>query len=179
MGGRSGCGARLPGLRRLPSAQLAVSANDAKVKLVNGKIEVCKDPPADTISFIDLRASPPKVVAEIEVPTSVVGPPSNVAVSPKEEIVLVAGAMQIDPAEPDKTIPDDKLTVIDISPLKPGILKRLGISKGPPPAPKVIATLQAGKGAAGVCHQQGRHARAGRQPRRGHGFRLQPSPAPR
>ena len=132
-------------------AQLAVSANDAKVKLVNGKTEVVANPPLDTISIIDLRASPPKVLAEVEVPNSVVGPPSNVAVSPKEEFVLVAGAMQIDPSDPTKTIPDDKLTVIDIAPLKPGILKRLGISKGTPPAPKVIATLQAGKGAAGVA----------------------------
>ena len=132
-------------------AQLAVSANDAKVKLVNGKTEVVANPPLDTISIIDLRASPPKVLAEVEVPNSVVGPPSNVAVSPKEEFVLVAGAMQIDPSDSTKTIPDDKLTVIDIAPLKPGILKRLGISKGTPPAPKVIATLQAGKGAAGIA----------------------------
>lgn len=94
-------------------AQLAVSANDAKVKLVNGKTEVVANPPPDTISIIDLRASPPKVLAEVEVPNSVVGPPSNVAVSPKEEFVLVAGAMQIDPSDPTKTIPDDKLTVID------------------------------------------------------------------
>ena len=132
-------------------AQLAVSANDAKVKLVNGKVEVVKSPPADTVSIIDLRASPPKVLAELEVPNSIVGPPSNVAVSPKEEIVLVAGAMHIDPTDATKTIPDDKLTVIDIAPLKPGILKRLGLSKGASPGPKVIATLQAGKGASGVA----------------------------
>lgn len=131
-------------------AQLAVSANDAKVKQVNGKTEVIKSPPPDTVSFIDLRASPPKVLAELNVPNSVVGPPTNVAVSPKEDIVLISGAMQIDPSDPTKTIPDDKLTVIDISPLKPGILKRLGLSKGGAPTPKVIATLQAGKGAAGV-----------------------------
>lgn len=132
-------------------AQLAVSANDAKVKLVNGKTEVVQNPPADTVSIIDLRASPPKVLAEVEVPNSVVGPPSNVAVSPKEDIVLISGAMKIDPADPTKTIPDDKLTVLDISPLKPGILKRLGLSKSATPAPKVVATLQAGKGAAGVA----------------------------
>ena len=132
-------------------AQIAVSANDAKVKLVNGKVEVVKGPPADTVTFIDLRASPPKVLAELNVPNSVVGPPSNVAVSPKEDIVLVAGAMQIDPSDPSKTIPDDKLSVIDLMPLKPGILKRLGISKSGPAAPVVIATLQAGKGASGIA----------------------------
>ena len=70
-------------------AEIAVSANDGKVKLVNGKVEVQKSPAADTATFIDLRASPPKVLAEIDVPASVVGPPGSVAISPKEDIALV------------------------------------------------------------------------------------------
>jgi DNA-binding beta-propeller fold protein YncE len=131
------------------NAQIAVSANDAKVKLVNGKVEVMKSPPPDTVAFIDLRANPPKVLAEIEAPASVVGPPMSVAVSPKEEFALVTAAMRIDPEDATKTIPDDKVTVIDLKPLKPGFFKRL-LSKQPPPAPKVLATLRAGKGAAAV-----------------------------
>src|SRR5262245_24976026 len=59
------------------AAQLAVSANDAKVKLIDGKVVVEKEPSADTVSIIDLRANPPKLLAEIEVPNSVVGPPLN------------------------------------------------------------------------------------------------------
>jgi len=133
-------------------AEIAISANDAKVKLVNGKVEVQKSPPADTVTFIDLRASPPKVLAEIDIPNSVVGPPTNVAISPKEDIALVASSMQIDAADPTKQIPDDRLTVIDLSPLKPGLVSRLRTAvgaapKGGGPAPKVVATLQAGKGA--------------------------------
>ena len=131
-------------------AQLAVSANDGKYKLVNGKPEVVKNPSADTVTFIDLRASPPKIIAELDVPNSVIGPPLNVAVSPKEDIALVASSSLIDPADPTKLVPDDKLTVIDLSALKAGLLKRLGLSKGTAPAPKVLATLQAGKGASGV-----------------------------
>src|SRR5262245_59942827 len=131
-------------------AQIAVSANDAKVKLVNGKVEVVKGAPADTIAFIDLRVSPPKVVAEIEAPASVVGPPTSVAVSPKGDLALVSAATRTDPEDAAKTIPDDKLTVIDLSPLRQGFLKKL-ISKGPPPPPKVLATLGAGKGAAGIA----------------------------
>ncbi|MBO0763842.1 MAG: YncE family protein [Hyphomicrobiaceae bacterium] len=131
------------------NAQIAVSANDAKVKLVNGKVEVAKSPPADTVAFIDLRANPPKVLAELEVPASVVGPPMSVAVSPKEDLALVTAATRIDPEDATKTIPDDKLTVIDLKPLKPGFFKRL-LSNEPPPAPKVLTTLKAGKGAATV-----------------------------
>jgi len=40
-------------------AQLAVSVNDGKVRMVDGKVEVLKTPQPDTVSIIDLRASPP------------------------------------------------------------------------------------------------------------------------
>jgi len=135
------------------SAQLAVSANDAKVKLIDGKVTVEKEPHADTVSIIDLRANPPKVLAEIDVPNSVVGPPLNVAVSPREDIALVTSNQRIDPADPTKTTADDRLTVIDLTALKPSLVTRVksvvggGNGAG---QPKILATLQAGKGAAGV-----------------------------
>jgi DNA-binding beta-propeller fold protein YncE len=131
-------------------AQIAVSANDAKVKLANGQVEVVQGPPSDTISFIDLRANPPKVLAEIAAPASVVGPPSSVAVSPKETLALITAATRVDPEDAAKTVPDDKLTVIDLTPVKQGFFKKL-LSKAPPPPPKVLATLEAGKGAAGIA----------------------------
>jgi DNA-binding beta-propeller fold protein YncE len=136
-------------------AQLALSANDAKVKLINGKQELQKNPPADSVTVIDLKANPPKVLAELEVPNSLVGPPLNVAVAPKGEIALVASSMKIDPTDPTKQIADDRVTVIDLSPLKPGLIARLrnvvgAAPKGQPPVPKVVATLQAGMGASGT-----------------------------
>jgi DNA-binding beta-propeller fold protein YncE len=136
------------------AAQIAVSANDAKVKLVDGKVVVQKDPQPDTVSIIDLRANPPKLLAEIEVPNSVVGPPLNVAVSPREDIVLITSNQKIDPADPSKTIADDKLTVVELQSLKPSLVTRVksavGVGRNAPGTPRVLATLQAGKGAAGV-----------------------------
>jgi WD40 repeat protein len=135
-------------------AQLAVSANDAKVKLVDGKVEVLTSPTPDTITIIDMRANPPKTLAELEVPNSVVGPPLNVAISPKEDFALVTSNQKIDPADPTKTIADDRVTVIDLAPLKTSLFKRItkavGVSKDAVSSPKVLATLQAGQGAAGV-----------------------------
>jgi Lactonase, 7-bladed beta-propeller len=136
------------------AAQIAVSANDAKVKLVDGKVVVEKDPQPDTVSIIDLRANPPKLLAEIEVPNSVVGPPLNVAVSPREDIALITSNQKIDPADPSKTIADDKLTVVELQSLRPSLVTRVksavGVGKNATGTPKVLATLQAGKGAAGV-----------------------------
>ena len=116
------------------SAQLALSANDGKAVLVDGVNTVPANPAADSVTIIDLNSTPPKVVGEIAVPTSVVGPPSSVAIARDETFALVTAASKVDPADPKKVVPDDKLTVIDL--------------KASPP--KVAAQLQAGKGAAGV-----------------------------
>lgn len=136
------------------SAQIAVSANDGKVKLVDGVVQAVKDG-RDTISFIDLGASPPKVLATIDAPASVTGPPSSVAVSPKEEIALVTAAQKIDPTDATKLVWDDKVTVIELSPLKVSVGKRIldavkGSANSGPQPPKILATLTVGRGAAGV-----------------------------
>ena len=115
-------------------AELAVSANDGKAVLVDGVNSVPANPPADGVTIIDLGVSPPKVLGEVKAPASVVGPPVSVAIAPDESIALVTGATKLDPADPEKTVPDNKLSVIDL--------------KASPPA--VIATLEAGAGAAGV-----------------------------
>jgi len=115
-------------------AQVAVSANDNKAILVNGANVVPDKPAADTVTIIDLGASPPKVIGEVKAPASVVGPPQSVALARDESFALVTGAFKVDPADPKKVVPDNKLSVIDL--------------KAKPPT--VIATLEAGLGAAGV-----------------------------
>jgi DNA-binding beta-propeller fold protein YncE len=124
----------LPLLTVGATAQIAVSANDNKAVLVNGANVVPDKPAADTVNIIDLGASPPKVIGEVKAPASVVGPPQSVAVSRDESLALVTGAFKVDPADPKKAVPDNKLSVIDLK-VKP---------------PAVIATLEAGLGAAGV-----------------------------
>lgn len=138
------------------SAQIAVSANDGKLKLVNGVAQVVKDPVPDSITLIDMSATPPKVLSELAVPTSVVGPPLSVAITPDEQIALVTAAMKIDPSDPTKLAADNKLTVIDLNRTAPTIASRIksAVTKATLTAqaepPKVLATLQVGSGAAGV-----------------------------
>jgi len=115
-------------------AEILVTANDGKMVLENGNAVVRKQPLPDTVSVIDFTDGTLKVLAEVPAPASVVGPPPSVAVAPDGSFALVTGAMKVDPADASKTVPDDKLSVIDL--------------KSSPP--KVLATLQAGAGAAGV-----------------------------
>ncbi len=64
-------------------------------------------------------------------PTSVVGPPLSVAITPDESLALVTAAMK---NEGDKQVPDNRMSVIDL--------------KASPPA--VIATLETGASPAGL-----------------------------
>ena len=116
------------------NAQLAISANDGKSTLVDGNNAVLETPLPDSVTLFDLSVSPPKVLAEIAAPASVVGPPASAAIAPDETFALVTSATKLDPADPKKTVPDNRVSVIDL--------------KATPPA--VIATLEAGAGAAGV-----------------------------
>ncbi len=117
------------------AAQIAVSSNDGKAILVNGVTTVPANPIDDTVTIINLGVSPPKIIAELKAPSSVIGPPQNVAVAPDESFALVASHMKLDPADPKKQVPDNRLSVIDL--------------KAKPPA--VIATLEAGLGATGTA----------------------------
>ncbi len=115
-------------------AQIAVSGNDNKVLLVNGVVTVVANPPSDTVSIIDLKASPPRVIGEVATPVSVVGPPLSIAVTSDESLAIVTASNKVDPKDATKQAPNDQVTVIDL--------------KATPP--KVLATLKAGQGASGV-----------------------------
>lgn len=114
-------------------AQLAVSANDNKQVNVAGVGSVVANPAPDTVSIIDLGVFPPKLLGEVQAPTSVVGPPTSVAVAPDESFALVSSAVKKSATDPAKTVDDNRLSVIDLKSMK------------------VVQTVEAGAGAAGVA----------------------------
>ncbi len=114
-------------------AQIAVSSNDHKITQANGVNTNVTNPPPDSITIVDLGALPVKVLGTVSnVPGSVVGPPLSVAITPDESIALVASSSKIDPADPTKLVPDDRVTVIDLKDRK------------------ILDTLNTGPGAAGI-----------------------------
>src|SRR5207248_2282157 len=121
---------RMLGHTPIVLAQMAVSANDNKLMLVNGVATVVQNPAPDTVAIINLKQFPPTIIAEIEAPASVVGPPLSVAITPDESLALVTAAMKIGPHDATKQVPDNRLSVLDL--------------QASPPA--VIATVETGQG---------------------------------
>lgn len=114
-------------------AQIAVSSNDHKIVQENGVNRNVANPSPDTITIMDLGALPVKVLGTVSnVPGSVVGPPLSVAITPDESIALIASSSKIDPADPAKLAPDDRVTVVDLKDRK------------------ILGTLNTGPGAAGI-----------------------------
>jgi DNA-binding beta-propeller fold protein YncE len=96
-------------------AQIAVSSNDHKMQQANGVTSTIHYPPVDTITILDLGVSPVRVVGTVnDVPGSVVGPPSSVVVTADESMALIASSTQIDPGDRTKTIPEDRVTAVDL-----------------------------------------------------------------
>ena len=112
-------------------ADIAVSANDAHTVLDNGN-QVASPGKPDTLSVIDLSKAP-RVVATIDVPASVVGPPTAVWVSPDESWAITTGATKLQAGAPNGIGPDDQVSVIELG-----------------AAPKLVQSLQAGAGATTV-----------------------------
>jgi DNA-binding beta-propeller fold protein YncE len=118
-------------MARPTAAQLLVSANDRKVVLVDGVQTVVPNAPPDTVTVIDLDASPPRAATEIAAPVSVIGPPSSVAVTPDGTLALVTAAMKVDPANPSQLAPDNRITVIDLAARPAAVIRTLTAGPGP------------------------------------------------
>ena len=118
-------------LARPATADLIAVANDNHSVNTNGVMGPGQNPPPDNVAIVDVGQYPPKLIANVDAPTSVVGAPTAVWISPDESWVIVTAASQIDPKDPTKIIDDDRVSVIDL--------------KASPP--KVVQTVHAGKGA--------------------------------
>lgn len=113
-------------------AELAVSGNDGKQPELGNKP---KDIVPDTLTVIDLGLYPPEARGQVEVPFSMIGEPTSVAVAHNGRFALVTASQKIDPADATRFIPDDKLSVVDLA---------------SPDHPVVSQTLSAGMGATGI-----------------------------
>jgi DNA-binding beta-propeller fold protein YncE len=112
-------------------AEIVLSSNDGHTVQDDQKVLVApKDPHPDTVSVIDVSQFPPKVTATIEVPGSVVGPPTAAWVAPDESWAIVTSATKLDPQGKGGTGPDDRVTVIDLTAKPPKVTQGLNAGAG-------------------------------------------------
>jgi len=97
-------------------ADIVLSSNDGHTVQDDQKRLVApKEVHPDTISIIDVSHYPPTITATVEVPGSVVGPPTAAWVAKDESWAIVTSATKSDLQAKDGIAPDDRVSVIDLT----------------------------------------------------------------
>jgi DNA-binding beta-propeller fold protein YncE len=117
-------------------AQLMIIGNDQKPKIEDGKTTIL-EPGHDTLSIVDMsKPANLRIVATIPLDNTIIGPPTNLAITPKGDLALVANS--VNGVQKDgkwDVASDDRVFVVDL--------------KANPPA--IVATLHAGKRPSGMA----------------------------
>jgi DNA-binding beta-propeller fold protein YncE len=118
-------------------AQLLVTGNDEKVWFDETGKTVNQPPGKDTVSIIDIHDPiKPRILANLPLMNTIIGPPVNLAITPDQHLALVANSLDwVKDGEGWKGVPDNKIYVIDLT--------------ASPPAQ--IATVEAGRQPSGMA----------------------------
>jgi DNA-binding beta-propeller fold protein YncE len=118
-------------------AQLLITGNDEKVWFDETGKTVNQPPGKDTVSIIDIHDPiKPRILANLPLMNTIIGPPVNLAITPDQHLALVANSLDwVKDGEGWKGVPDNKIYVIDLT--------------ASPPAQ--IATVEAGKQPSGMA----------------------------
>ena len=121
------------GLSLSAQAQIILSGNDEKVLFDDNGKGVVSPPGKDTLSILDIRDRiHPRLVATLPMINSVVGPPTNLAVTPDEKLALVANSLNsVQNGDTWKLVPDDRLFVVDLTANPPAVIATLNVGKQP------------------------------------------------
>src|SRR5204862_4346669 len=111
----------------------AIVGNDEKVLWDSKGNTILSPPGKDSVVILDL-ANPeaPKIVANLPLKNSVVGPPVNVAIDPTNSVALVADSIDVaKDGDALKMNPDDKVYVIDLKANPPKLAGTVTVGKQP------------------------------------------------
>lgn len=95
------------------------------------------EPGKDEVVIVDIKdREAPKIVASLPLMNSVIGPPTNLAITPNDALALVANSLNYQPQGGGwKPVPDNRIYVIDLT-------------SSPP---KQIATVEVGEQPSGMA----------------------------
>jgi DNA-binding beta-propeller fold protein YncE len=150
------------GAEAAQAAPFMIVGNDEKV-IWDGEGKLVVSPAGtDNVLIVDL-ANPedPKIVANLPLKNSVVGPPLNLAIDPTGSVAHVADSMNVvKEGETLKQVPDDKLYIIDLKANPPKLASTITVGQQPsgvdisPKGDMALVALRADK-AIGVLSIQG------------------------
>lgn len=121
------------GLAGAAHADLLITGNDEKLTWDDAGKGVNHPPGKDTVSIIDIRdRAKPRIVASLPLMNTVIGPPTNLAITPDEHLALVANSLDwVEKGGSWKGVPANKVYVIDLKASPPAIIGTVEVGRQP------------------------------------------------
>lgn len=137
------------GMPLAAGAQLIIVGNDEKLLWDDAGKGVLYPPGKDTLSIVDIKDRlAPKIVANLTLENSVVGPPVNLGITPDGSLALLANSLDVQAEEqaklkPEpvagqappqgqlKSVPATQLFVVDLKASPPALISTLEFGKQP------------------------------------------------
>jgi DNA-binding beta-propeller fold protein YncE len=113
--------------------QTLIVGNDEKQGVDANFKPVLREPGHDTLSVLDIsHPEAPHIVATIPLINSVVGPPTNLAITPSGDLALVANSLApVIQGWGHRLEPDDKVFVVDLKASPPKVIGTVTVGKQP------------------------------------------------
>jgi DNA-binding beta-propeller fold protein YncE len=114
-------------------AQTLIVGNDNKNGVDENFKPILREPGHDTLSIIDIsQPDTPRITATIPLMNSVVGPPTNLAITPSGDIALVANSLKpVIDGWGHRLDPDNKVFVVDLKTDPPKVIGTVTVGKQP------------------------------------------------
>ena len=112
---------------------LMITGNDEKVSW-NDVGQVLKPDAKHSVSIVDIGSNPlaPKIIVDLPLDNTIMGPPTNLAISPDESIAVVANSVNVIMKDGKPALqPDDRLWVIDLTTNPPKLIDTVKVGKQP------------------------------------------------
>ena len=113
------------------TAQLVISGNENKIDLTSGAPKVLAPGGPDSISILDFSKFPPAVEHLNDVANSVIGPPSNIAITPDRKLALIANSLKVDPSNPTNWLPENFCHIVDLTAKPPRVIGKVTTGRQP------------------------------------------------
>jgi DNA-binding beta-propeller fold protein YncE len=115
------------------SAQIMIIGNDEKVAWDPEGKPVQKEPGHDTLSVVDMsKPAAVRVIATIPLDNSIVGPPTNLAITPDRSLALVANSVNSVEKDGKRAVEsDNRMFVIDLKASPPKVIATVNLGKRP------------------------------------------------
>jgi DNA-binding beta-propeller fold protein YncE len=121
------------GLSSRASGQILIVGNDESQGWDENAKPIFREPGKDTLTVIDIsKPDAPRISSSIPLMNSVVGPPTNLAISPSGDIALVANSLEpLVQGWGHRLEPDNKVFLIDLRANPPAAIGTITVGKQP------------------------------------------------